>query len=865
MKYFVTAYFVLLAGASFAQEISAKEGNMMVHRALLTHGSTVDATLKVSSDSIFQAWVRYHHPDWELTPYGNSLIHVKGRSTEFIRELIRSGQILYADQGNRSAEPEAVPGDFDNTLNTIPAAHATFFAFDGGTVRLSVKEKPFDVNDIDIRGRIDLTGPFDESPTNHATYMATIAAGGGNTNPLSKGAGWASTITTSDYERLLPDPDTELSGRNISVQNHSYGVGVENYYGIEAAEYDRQVMDLQTITHIFSAGNKGDQTTVTGPYAGVPGVANLTGQFKVSKNTICVGAAGSDGFPVPLSSKGPAHDGRIKPELIAIGDAGSSEAAAVVSGIALLVQDAWKKIHGELPATSMVKAILVNTAVDIGTPGPDFKSGFGYANALDAVATVKEGEHREGSVQSGETVPFMLRIPAGTAQLKVTLAWTDPPALPFAQQALVNDLDLTLKRLSDGMVWMPWTPDPSPTSVSPDGQAVRMPDHINNVEQISIDLPPPGDYEIRVNGNAVPQGPQPFAIAFSMRSGTTWTWPVKGSTAISGRTKHLRWIHNGSGSTGKLEYRYMPDGEWKLIPGEIQPDQNGFTWSLPDTVAVIRFRLTVNDIPFESQDLHLVPEQRIRVGFNCSDSTMLSWKKVATAERYLLEKLGDKYLEPFVSTTDTFKVLVRTEAFPTHFSVRPVIGGVPVIESGSIDIRKQGTDCYVIGFYAEKYLFDGPAVFQLKLGTTYGLSAIRLERKTGASWTTIEVVNRPAYPTLMLRDPVPLQGYQYYRAVLVRNGGGTVATEVVEILGSPLNEPFIFPNPVELGQQVNIISKTEESVVLQIYDQHGRIITVVKAEGPVKSVDTTGLPQGYYFLKVLTAHGSIHTAPLILK
>jgi hypothetical protein len=46
----------------------------------------------------------------------------------------------------------------------------------------------------------------------------------------------------------------------------------------------------------------------------------------------------------------------VKPELIAYGDAGSSEAAAVVSGIALLTQQAYSDQFGNLPEASLLKA-----------------------------------------------------------------------------------------------------------------------------------------------------------------------------------------------------------------------------------------------------------------------------------------------------------------------------------------------------------------------------------------------------------------------------------------------------------------------------------------------------------------------------
>ena len=58
----------------------------------------------------------------------------------------------------------------------------------------------------------------------------------------------------------------------------------------------------------------------------------------MAKNILTVGATDSFSIVAALSSKGPAHDGRVKPELVAFGEDGSSGAAALVSGTSLLLQ-----------------------------------------------------------------------------------------------------------------------------------------------------------------------------------------------------------------------------------------------------------------------------------------------------------------------------------------------------------------------------------------------------------------------------------------------------------------------------------------------------------------------------------------------
>ena len=80
----------------------------------------------------------------------------------------------------------------------------------------------------------------------------------------------------------------------------------------------------------------------------------------------------------------------------------------------------------------------------------------------------------------------------GDTGLKVTLAWDDVPGTPNVDPALVNDLDLVVHGPS-GVRYFPWTLDPS----EPGRAAVRaQPDHVNNLEQVVIDVPTPGAYRV---------------------------------------------------------------------------------------------------------------------------------------------------------------------------------------------------------------------------------------------------------------------------------------------------------------------------------------------------------------------------------
>ena len=99
---------------------------------------------------------------------------------------------------------------------------------------------------------------------------------------LSKGAAWGALLTSSDYASLLPDADAVYQQNKLSVQNHSYGTGIENFYGTDAVAYDMTVKNTPVLLHVFSAGNSGTLASASGPYSAIQGFANLTGSFKMA-------------------------------------------------------------------------------------------------------------------------------------------------------------------------------------------------------------------------------------------------------------------------------------------------------------------------------------------------------------------------------------------------------------------------------------------------------------------------------------------------------------------------------------------------------------------------------------------------------
>ena len=153
----------------------------------------------------------------------------------------------------------------------------------------------------------------------------------------------------------------------------------------------------------------------------------------------------------------------------------------------------------------MLKALICNTATDLGNPGPDYTFGFGSLNALAADGAMENNQFATGQLANGNNNTSTINVPAGAQQVRILLCWTDYPAAPYAATALVNNLDLTVTD-PGSLVHHPLILNPDPAHVG--DVAVEGVDTLNNIEQVVINNPAGGNFTIVVNGTDVPQGPR---------------------------------------------------------------------------------------------------------------------------------------------------------------------------------------------------------------------------------------------------------------------------------------------------------------------------------------------------------------------
>ncbi|HEU0112226.1 MAG TPA: S8 family peptidase [Flavisolibacter sp.] len=796
------------------------------------------------------------HPDYKV-----AIIRLPAK---LVPAFLENNSIDFADF-LRTPKEELTTGAFDLTLNTINLAHHSFPGITGMNIKSSVKEQMLDSADIDWKGRYFSSGVVAPTQTSHASIMATILGGGANTSPYAKGAAPGTFITSSAFTSLMPDADSVYKKFDISVQNHSYGVGIENFYGADSRAYDISVINNPALVHVFSAGNSGTSASPSGIYSGMDGFANLTGSFKMAKNILSIGSVDSFNQIMPLSSKGPAYDGRLKPELVAYGEDGSSGAAALVSGTTALLQQAYKETHNNLlPPAALIKAILINSANDIGTPGIDYAAGYGSLDANAALKTMNQNRFIETTLVKNETRTIPITVPANSAQLKITIAWTDSAEAPNAPKALVNDVDAVVINSSTGNKWQPWVLSSFPNKDSLQLPAVRKKDTLNNVEQITIDSPESGEYILELNADKLVTASQQVAIAWQTDTAGhfVWTYPTGSDVLEAGKKNIIRWKTNLH-ENATIEYS-TDNTNWNLITSTVNSSQQFFQWLAPETVTTTRLRMSLPSLqqPKLSDPFVISEPLQLKIGFNCADSFLLFWNQLPV-DQYQVYALGEKYLEPLSLVSDTFKVLRKNTSPALHYAVAPVVGDQTGLRSYTLNYTTQGVECYLRTFYA--FLQNNnQALLTVSVGILYNIAAINFQKLSATGYSTIHTINNPSSLDLSFIDNNLIQGANFYRIEIKLADGNTIYSAIDQVYYLPGNPVLVFPNPARANQPIKIATNMPGEYTIHIYDANGRMIKQLLLDDLLQTLPPVYLSTGMYFIQIISGEGKKYHQKLVV-
>jgi len=592
-------------------------------------------------------------------------------------------------------EPIAPPSTPDDTRgrslhrsNVINTELSAGRKYNGNGTAAALADDGYVGPHIDFQGRITNYSSSNPGGT-HGDMTGGILAGAGNLDPRMTGMATGTQLHVFDitnYTQIV-DAVTHNATIGTTVSSTSYSQGC-NEYTSDSQFGDQTTRDNPQLLFVFSAGNNAASNCNYGAGAGW---GNITGGYKVGKNVIAV--ANLDALEVRdnTSSRGPAPDGRIKPDISANGrdqnstntnntyqvGGGTSAACPGIAGISLQLTHAYKELTGEINApTALLKGCLLNSAEDIGNPGPDYTFGFGRVNALRAVQTLEDNRYLIDSITQGVTNTHTITVPANVAELRVMVYWHDQGGTPLASVSLVNDLDVTVTDPSSTN-WEPWILDPTPTVAALTSNATRGADHLNNVEQVTIPNPSAGTYSVTVNGFAVPFGPQQYYLVYEFRYDEAQVlYPMGGEGFVPGEKEIIRWDGLRTGAAYELKYSVNNGSTWTTIASNIAANVQQYEWTVPSTVtgdALIR--VEKGSLTDESEKFSIIGlPSGITVDWACPDSLRLIWNAVAGAASYEISMLGTEYMDSIgTSLTNSFIVTGLNNVSNSYwFSVRAV-------------------------------------------------------------------------------------------------------------------------------------------------------------------------------------------------
>jgi hypothetical protein len=556
-------------------------------------------------------------------------------------------------------------------------------------------------DNADPSTHIDLSGKLimrtDEPVDDHGTHTSGTIAGGGILNPLYTGMAPRARLVVNDFSNIIINAPTYVADYNIPLTNNSYYNGApgcpgEGEYNELSNYIDSQLLTYPKLLHVFAAGNDGSLTCSPYPAS----FATIKSGFQTAKNTLSVGNMDNTTYTISYaSSRGPATDGRIKPDIVAGGVnitstdvnnyyltlSGTSMASPTATGILTLITERYKQLHAGInPDGALLKALVTDCAVDLGNPGPDFTYGFGMISARTTVEALEQNHYFTGSVDDKAIQLFPLpSVPAGISQLKILLYWPDEPALPTATSSLVNDLDLTVTE-PGGLVHLPLILDPSPANVN--NNAVEGIDHSNNIEQVVINNPTAGNYSIQVKGSSLPSGAQKFYVVYEMLpAAVTVEYPFGSETWVPGQQENIRWSANGGEpNTFTLDYSLDGGGSWTTIDHAIPSAARSYTWTVPSVVSTqALIRITRNGVGYTDASDYpftILGQPLLTVTNTCPGYARLNWNSIAGADSYDIMKLSGDTMQVIAHLTDTTWLATPLKKDSSYwFSVRAVHAG----------------------------------------------------------------------------------------------------------------------------------------------------------------------------------------------
>jgi hypothetical protein len=365
--------------------------------------------------------------------------------------------------------------------------------------------------------------------------------------------------TLEDCFTYLPDDYDDFFGpaydEGARIHSNSWG-SPEESYDLESRMVDKFVYENPDLFISWSAGNGGP----------LSGDTHTVGSPANAKDVVSLGWVGSPSPLLPTDqndvngqgSPGPTPDGRLKPELVNLGEGtstvsdgdpwsnaapgddlifGTSYGAPSTAAMAAMIRQYYAEGYypsgtphpGSAmdPSAALIKALLMASG-ERATTGfydmmferkyPNNSQGWGRPlldNVLYFPGDTRQTmavDHKEGLI-TGDVVEYNFTVNSNSVPLRVMLVWSDYPGTVGAAKMLVNDLHLEVTD-PDGMTYI-GNNFGVVSFASSQSELGGLFDQTNPLEGVHRWYPKTGVWNVRITAANVPAGPQPFGLVIN--------------------------------------------------------------------------------------------------------------------------------------------------------------------------------------------------------------------------------------------------------------------------------------------------------------------------------------------------------------